>query len=127
MRASDVMVTHVITVGPEASVQQVAQVLLTNRISAVPVVDSDGRILGMVSEGDLMRRAEAGTARDRPWWLAILIDRRAIRGMERSRSRGSVIRAASTLRCLQTRFQLRLRFARPRTDMKIRSSAANPW
>ena len=72
MNAADVMVTNVITVGPDARVQDVAHIFLTNRISAVPVVGSDGEILGIVSEGDLMRRAEAGTGRRRSWWLSLL-------------------------------------------------------
>src|SRR6516162_6520503 len=72
MNAADVMVTNVITVGPDARVQDVAHIFLTNRISAVPVVGNDGKILGIVSEGDLMRRAEAGTGRRRSWWLCLV-------------------------------------------------------
>ena len=71
MRAADVMVTKVITVGPDACVQDVAHVLLSARISGVPVVGPNGELLGIVSEGDLMRRVEAGTGRPRPWWLAL--------------------------------------------------------
>jgi len=71
MKAADVMVTNVITVGPDARVADVAHILLTARISGVPVVAPNGELLGMVSEGDLMRRVEAGTGRRRPWWLAI--------------------------------------------------------
>jgi CBS domain-containing protein len=78
MKAADVMVTNVITVGPEACVHDVAHLLLTNWISAMPVVDADGKILGIVSEGDLMRRAEAGTGRRRSWWLAILTGRETL-------------------------------------------------
>jgi CBS domain-containing protein len=78
MKAADVMVTNVITVGPDACLQDVAHILLTNRISGLPVVDKDGRIAGIVSEGDLMRRAEAGTGRRRPWWLAILTGREVL-------------------------------------------------
>jgi CBS domain-containing protein len=66
------MTTHVISVGPDASVPDVAEILLANRISAVPVVDKSGALLDVVSEGDLMRRAEAGTGRQRSWWLATL-------------------------------------------------------
>ena len=72
MNAADVMVTNVITVGLDACLQDVAHLLLTNRISAVPIVDSDGKVVGIVSEGDLMRRAEAGTVRRRAWWLSLL-------------------------------------------------------
>lgn len=75
MKAADVMVTKVITVTPDVLVQDVAYILLSNRISAVPVVDDNGQLLGIVSEGDLMRRAEAGTGRHRPWWLAMLTGR----------------------------------------------------
>ena len=69
MNASDVMVSIVITVGPDASVQDVADLLLRNRISAVPVVGAEGEILGIVSEGDLMNRPESKTVRQKPWWL----------------------------------------------------------
>ena len=75
MKAADVMVTKVISVTPDVLVQDVAYILLSNRISAVPVVDDNGQLLGIVSEGDLMRRAEAGTGRHRPWWLAMLTGR----------------------------------------------------
>ena len=78
MKAADVMVTNVITVGPDACVQDVARILLDSRISGVPVVGSDGKLLGMVSEGDLMRRVEAGTGRRRPWWLAIFTGRETL-------------------------------------------------
>jgi CBS domain-containing protein len=78
MKAADVMVTNVITVGPEASVQEVACTLLGSRISGVPVVGWDGKLLGIVSEGDLMRRVEAGTCRRRPWWLAMFTGREVL-------------------------------------------------
>ena len=61
MKASDVMVSNVITVGPDARVQDVADILLRNRISAVPVVGANGEILGIVSEGDLINRSGSGT------------------------------------------------------------------
>jgi CBS domain-containing protein len=75
MRASDVMVTEVISVKPDSNVQDVAELLLTNRISAVPVIGETGKLVGMVSEGDLVRRAEADTEHNRPWWLQLLVGR----------------------------------------------------
>jgi CBS domain-containing protein len=72
MRAADVMTTEVITVTPETAVTDIARLLLRHRISAVPVVERGGRLVGIVSEGDLMRRVEAGTERRRPWWLALV-------------------------------------------------------
>ena len=73
MKASDVMVSNVITVGPEATVQDVAEIMHANRISAVPVVRSDGELVGIISEADLMRRSETGTAR-RPSRLRALMN-----------------------------------------------------
>jgi CBS domain-containing protein len=72
MKAADVMVSNVITVGPDATVSDVAQILLSNRISAVPVVDQRGELKGIVSEGDLIHRVEAGTERHRSWWLEFM-------------------------------------------------------
>ena len=71
MRANDVMVYPVITVGPDASIAETAEVLLANRISGVPVLEND-EVIGIVSEGDLLRRAEIGTERRRSWWLELL-------------------------------------------------------
>ena len=61
MKARDVMVSPVITVTPNSSVKELAQTLLKNRISGVPVVDHQGQLVGIVSEGDLLHRSEAGT------------------------------------------------------------------
>lgn len=72
MLAKDLMTTNVITVTPETPVREIARLLSTRHISAVPVVGPDGRILGIVSEGDLMRRPETGTERRRSWWLTLL-------------------------------------------------------
>ena len=69
MKARDIMVSPVITVKPSSSVREVAKLFLERRISAVPVVDDQGKLVGIVSEGDLMHRAEAGTERKRSWWL----------------------------------------------------------
>jgi CBS domain-containing protein len=69
MKARDVMVFPVITVKPSSSVKEVATTLLERRISAVPVVDDQGKLVGIISEGDLMHRSEAGTERQRSWWL----------------------------------------------------------
>jgi CBS domain-containing protein len=71
MKASDVMVANVISIPPNASVREVARVLLANQISAMPVLDELGRLIGIVSEGDLMRRAELDTEHRRSWWLRI--------------------------------------------------------
>ena len=63
MRAMDVMTTDVITVDPDMSVQAVAQLLSERGISGVPVVDAANRLVGIISEGDLLHRVETGTER----------------------------------------------------------------
>src|SRR6188474_534479 len=73
MKAADVMVTDVIALRPQDTVQTAAAVLLDKRISAAPVINDEGRLVGIVSEGDLMRRSEIGTERRRSWWLQCLV------------------------------------------------------
>jgi CBS domain-containing protein len=70
----DVMTTDVITVEPDTTIQALATLLAERGISGVPVVDASGGLVGIVSEGDLLHRAEIGTAhrhreRRRSWWL----------------------------------------------------------
>src|SRR5215469_8929424 len=72
MRATDVMMTRVITVDENATVPEAAKLLAEHGVSAVPVVDTDDRVVGMVSEGDLLHRAEIGTERRRSWWLDMM-------------------------------------------------------
>jgi CBS domain-containing protein len=73
MRAADVMTPNVITVGPDTSVQDLATLLSDRGISGAPVVDASGQMIGIVSEGDLLHRAELGTERQgrrrESWWL----------------------------------------------------------
>lgn len=80
MNAADIMVKDVATVGPETSVRETALLMLERRISGVPVVDGEGRVLGIVSEGDLIRRPEIGTDRAPAGWLHMFLS-----GEERAR------------------------------------------
>jgi CBS domain-containing protein len=73
MKAADIMVKEVVTVGPEALVKEIAALMLERRISGLPVVDGGGRILGVVSEGDLIRRPEIETDRVKLGWLRLLV------------------------------------------------------
>ena len=72
MLSKDVMTTPVVSVLPETTVREIAKLLLKRGISAVPVVDPDGKLLGIVSEGDLLRRTETGTERHASWWLTMI-------------------------------------------------------
>ena len=73
MKAADIMVKDVVTAGPEASVRELATIMLERRISGMPVVDGGGRLLGIVSEGDLIRRPEIDTDRVKLGWLRLLL------------------------------------------------------
>jgi CBS domain-containing protein len=73
MLAGDVMTRKVISVASDASAMQAGALMLKHQISGLPVVDSSGILLGIISEGDFLRRAELGTQRRRPRWLAFLI------------------------------------------------------
>src|SRR6516225_3474232 len=74
----DVMTSEVITVDENASVQAAAKLLVEHGISAV--VDKDNRVIGMVSEGDLLHRAETGTERRRSWWLEMMASTNKLAG-----------------------------------------------
>lgn len=80
MKASDIMVSPVITVRPSTSIKDLSKLLFENRISAAPVVDDLGKVVGIVSEGDLIHRSETGTERRRSWWLLLVTDDQALAG-----------------------------------------------
>jgi len=70
MNAGDVMTRNVVTVTPDTTVADLVRVLLTRNISGVPVIDESSTLVGIVTEGDLVRRSELGTERKRGGWLA---------------------------------------------------------
>ena len=73
MKAGDVMTRHIVSVNPESSISEAAQLMILNRISGLPVLDERGKLVGIVTEGDLLRRVETGTERRRPRWLEFLV------------------------------------------------------
>jgi CBS domain-containing protein len=73
MQVRDVMTPNVISVSADESVLNAARLMLKSRISGLPVVDSTGKLVGMVTEGDFLRRGELGTQRRRSRWLEFLI------------------------------------------------------
>jgi CBS domain-containing protein len=72
MKASDVMTAGAITIGPDADVQTAAKIMLEKGVSALPVVDGAGFLIGVISEGDLIRRSESGTEEKSSWWLRLM-------------------------------------------------------
>lgn len=95
MKVAEVMVTKVHSVGPDASVREAASMMLERRISGMPVVDDQGRVLGIVSEGDLIRRPEIETDRAPAGWLHVFLSDEE-RAREFVKSHGRKVREVMT-------------------------------
>lgn len=78
MQVSDLMTRKVVSVAADMAVPLVATILVERRLSAVPVTDGGDRVLGLISEADLMRRPEMGTERQASWWLRGFASRDAL-------------------------------------------------
>lgn len=74
MKAHEIMTRDVITVGPSAAVGEIAALLTRHRFSGVPVVTKDRKVVGIVSQSDLLFRAGSGNERKRKWWLTLFTD-----------------------------------------------------
>ena len=73
MQVQDVMTKHVISVEPTDTIARAIRLMLQERVSGRPVIDAAGTLVGIVTEGDVLRRAETGTQRRRPRWLEFLV------------------------------------------------------
>ena len=73
MQAQDVMTQYVVSVGPDDTIARAVHAMLQNDISGLPVLDANGTLVGMITEGDLLRRAETGTERKRPRWVEYFV------------------------------------------------------
>ena len=73
MKVKDIMTSPVLSVESESPISQAIQLMLEKRISGLPVLDGQGRLVGIVTEGDFLRRTETGTQRRRSRWLEFLI------------------------------------------------------
>ncbi len=74
MRANQIMTRNVVVIAADYSVYDAAEIMLNSNISAAPVVDADGKMIGIVSEADLMHRPELGTVPARSWLERLLAD-----------------------------------------------------
>ena len=72
MKAKDAMTPRVITTTSDSSILEALRLMLQNKISGLPVVDGKGKLVGIVTEGDFLRRAETATERKRPYWLEFI-------------------------------------------------------
>src|SRR4051812_45742008 len=73
MKAGEIMTREVISVEPDSSILHAIRLMLEKRVSGLPVVTAKGELVGIVTEGDFLRRAETGTQRQRPRWLEFLL------------------------------------------------------
>jgi CBS domain-containing protein len=73
MRAHQIMTRSVVTVAPDATILEAANIMLGKHVSGLPVLDAGGKLVGIVSEGDFIRRSEIGTQRKRGRWLKFLL------------------------------------------------------
>ncbi len=71
MQAQDIMTKNVISAAADTTVEQITALMMENHISAVPILDVDGTVIGLISEGDLMRRVEGAGNAHKSWWLSL--------------------------------------------------------
>jgi CBS domain-containing protein len=95
MRAIDVMVRDVVTVHPDTDVADAVKLLSEHDVSALPVVDEPGNLIGILSEVDLIRRVEIGTERRRPWWQEVVTGASTL-AEEFAKSHGKKVREIMT-------------------------------
>ena len=96
MKAKDVMTRELISVTPDATVLQAARLMLQHHISGLPVVDVSGKLVGILSEGDFLRRRETATQRRRSRWLEFLMGPGKI-ASEYTHSHGSKVAEVMTV------------------------------
>lgn len=73
MQVSDVMTRPVVTTRADATIEQAVRAMIEHGISGLPVIDDTDRLIGIITEGDFLRRVESGTERHRPRWLEFLL------------------------------------------------------
>ena len=117
MKAADIMTRKVKTVAPDTLVQNVAELMIEHRISGVPVVDGARRVVGILSEGDLMRRSEIETERRHSWWLELLSDPTS-RAEEFVKSRGRRVADVMTRSVISVT---------PRTELREIADTMEKW
>ncbi len=71
MQAQDIMTRNVISANVDVTVEEIAALMMENHISGVPILDEDGAVTGLISEGDLMRRVEGSGSAPKSWWLSL--------------------------------------------------------
>jgi CBS domain-containing protein len=73
MQASDIMTRNIVSIGREAQIREAIRLMLDNHVSGLPVVDRAGKVVGVLTEGDLLRRTEIATEKHRWPWLDFVL------------------------------------------------------
>jgi CBS-domain-containing membrane protein len=95
LTAADIMTKDVVSVTPETPVRDIAHLLYTRRISGVPVIDAERRVIGIVSEGDLITHEAVVGEQRRSWWLTLIAEENAL-ARDYAKTRGQRARDAMT-------------------------------
>ena len=95
MLASDVMTGAAITIAPDATVADAARIMAEKGLSGLPVVGLSGQLVGIVTEGDLLRRKELGSETRRTWWARLFRDDKSLAG-EFAKAHGRFVRQVMT-------------------------------
>jgi CBS domain-containing protein len=103
MLARDVMTGAAITIGPDATVADAARIMAEKGVSGLPVVGLSGQLVGIVTEGDLLRRKELGSETRRTWWARLFRDDKSLAG-EFAKAHGRFVREVMTRNVVCVRY-----------------------
>jgi CBS domain-containing protein len=95
MQTKDVMTQSVVSVGPDDTILRAIRLMLQHKISGLPVVDASGQLVGIVTEGDFLRRTETGTEHRSPRWIEFLMGPGPL-AVEYAHSHGRKVREVMT-------------------------------
>ena len=95
MLARDIMTGTAVTIAPDATVADAARMMVEKGVSGLPVVDLSGQLVGIVTEGDLLRRKELGSEMRRTWWSRLFRDDKSLAG-EFAKAHGRFVREVMT-------------------------------
>src|SRR3546814_128794 len=108
MKVADVMTNGAATVRPDASLAEAARIMVEHGISGLPVVDESGRLVGILTEGDFLRRAD----QDRPRWISVLLSDSDARSEEHTSELQSLMRISYAVFCLKKKQTKQVRQSR---------------
>lgn len=103
MLAGDAMTSAAVTIAPDATVADAARIMAERGVSGLPVVDQSGQLVGIVTEGDLLRRKELGSETRRTWWARLFRDDKSL-AAEFAKAHGRFVREVMTRNVVCVRY-----------------------